>query len=81
MAWIPTIGKDAADGELSRLYDQIAPGDEPLDNILGIHSLHPRTLRDHLMLYRTLMHGDGPLPRRERELIAVAVSSANRCHY
>jgi alkylhydroperoxidase family enzyme len=33
------------------------------------------------MLYRTLMHGDGPLLRRERELIAVAVSSANRCHY
>ena len=81
MAWIQTIGKDDADGELSRLYDQIAPGDEVLDNILGIHSLHPRTLRDHLMLYRTLMYGDGPLARRERELIAVAVSSANRCHY
>ena len=81
MAWIRTIGKDEADGELSRLYEQIAPGNEVLDNILGIHSLHPRTLRDHLMLYRTLMHGDGPLPQRERELIAVAVSSANRCHY
>ena len=81
MAWIRTIGKDEADDELSRLYDQIAPGDEVLDNILGIHSLHPRTLRDHLMLYRTLMHGEGPLARRERELVAVAVSSANSCHY
>ena len=81
MAWIRTIGKAEADGELSRLYDKIAPGDEGVDNVLGIHSLHPRTLRDHLMLYRTLMYGDGPLPRRERELVAVAVSSANRCHY
>ncbi len=81
MAWIRTIGKDEADGELSRLYDQIAPGDKVLDNVLGIHSLHPRTLRDHLSLYRTLMYGDGPLARRERELVAVAVSSANRCHY
>jgi alkylhydroperoxidase family enzyme len=81
MAWIRTIGKDEADGELSRLYQQVAPGDEVLDNILGIHSLHPRTLRDHLMLYRTLMYGDGPLSRRERELVAVAVSSANSCHY
>ena len=81
MAWIRTIGKEEADGELSRLYDQIAPGDQVLDNILGIHSLHPRTLRDHLILYRTLMYGDGPLSRRERELVAVAVSSANRCHY
>jgi len=81
MAWIRTIGKDEADGELSRLYAQIAPGDQVLDNILGVHSLHPRSLRDHLMLYRTLMYRDGPLARRERELVAVAVSSANRCHY
>ena len=81
MAWIRTIGKDEADGELSRLYEQIAPGNEVLDNILGIHSLHPRTLRDHLKLYRTLMYGQGPLSRRERELVAVAVSSANSCHY
>ncbi len=81
MAWIRTLGKQDADGELARLFRQIAPGDEPVDNILGIHSLHPRTLRDHLALYRTLMYGEGPLPRRERELVAVAVSSANRCHY
>ncbi len=81
MAWIRTIGKDEASGELARLYDQIAPGGEAVDNILGIHSLHPRSLRDHLMLYRTLMHGDGPLSLREREMVAVAVSSANGCHY
>ena len=81
MARIRTVGKDEADGELSRLYQQVAPGDEVLDNILGVHSLHPRTLRDHLMLYRTLMYGEGPLARRERELVAVAVSSANSCHY
>ncbi len=42
MAWIRTVGKDEADGELSRLYEQVAPGNEVLDNILGIHSLHPR---------------------------------------
>jgi alkylhydroperoxidase family enzyme len=81
MAWIRTIDKDEAAGELARLYEQIAPGDEVVDNILGIHSLHPRTLRDHLMLYRTLMYSEGPLARRERELVAVAVSSANSCHY
>ncbi len=81
MAWIRTIGKDEAGGELSRLFTQIAPGDQVLDNILGVHSLHPRSLRDHLKLYRTLMYGDGPLSRRERELVAVAVSAANRCHY
>ena len=81
MAWIRTIDKPEAEGELGRLYRQIAPGDEPVDNILGVHSLHPRSLRDHLVLYRTLMYGDGPLSRRVREIVAVAVSVANECHY
>ena len=81
MAWIRTFGKDEASGELARTYGQIAPGDEVVDNILSVHSLHPRSLRDHLVLYRTLMYGDGPLSRRERELVAVAVSAANQCHY
>ena len=81
MAWIRTIEEDEASGELGRLYRQIAPYGERVDNILAVHSLHPRSLRDHLLLYKTLMFGEGPLPRRERELVAVAVSSANSCHY
>ena len=81
MAWIRTVDKDEASGELARLYEQIAPGDQIVDNILGIHSLHPRSLKDHLAVYRTLMFGDGPLSRRERELVAIAVSAANECHY
>jgi len=81
MAWIRTIDKDQASGELERIYRQIAPDGEGVDHILSVHSLHPRSLRDHLLLYKTLMFGEGPLPRRERELIAVAVSSANSCHY
>jgi len=73
--------KDEAEGELERLYERIAPGDQPLDNILAVHSLHPRSLADHFALYKTIMYGAGPLSRRERELVAVAVSSANDCHY
>ena len=80
-AWIRVVGKSEAQGELARLYARMAPGDRPLDNILAVHSLHPRSLADHHGLYRTLMYGPGPLSRRERELIAVAVSSANECHY
>jgi alkylhydroperoxidase family enzyme len=51
------------------------------DNILRIHGLHPRTMRLHYELYRELMHGPGPLTRVQREMIAVAVSAANECHY
>ena len=81
MAWIRTLNKGDAQGRLARLYAKIAPGDTPLDNILAIHSLHPRSLEDHLGLYRTLMFGAGPLSRRVREMVAVSVSVANRCHY
>ena len=81
MSWIRTLGKDEADGELGGLYSRVAPGNSPLDNILAIHSLHPRSLSDHIDLYKTLMYGPGPLSRRERELVAVAVSAANDCHY
>ena len=81
MAWIRMLEREEADGELGVLYDKLAPKGEPLDNVLKIHTLHPRSLSDHYELYKTLMHRPGPLSRRERELVAVAVSSANQCHY
>ncbi len=54
--------------------------DDP-DNIIQIHALHPAVMRGHLDLYRALMHGPGPLSRREREVIALRVSGLNHCPY
>jgi alkylhydroperoxidase family enzyme len=51
------------------------------DHILASHSLNPRVLRAHVLLYRTIMFGPSGLSRSEREAIAVAVSAANDCHY
>ncbi len=51
------------------------------DNIIQIHAIHPAVMRRHYDLYRQLMHGAGPLSRRERELLAVRVSALNHCHY
>ncbi len=82
MAWIRMVSKTEASGKLADLYRRIAPGDgEVVDHILAIHSLNPASLERHLDLYKTLMYGPGPLSRRERELTAVAVSSANHCLY
>ena len=50
-------------------------------NILASHSLNPEALAAHVRLYRTIMFGDSPLTRTEREAIAVAVSAVNDCHY
>lgn len=53
----------------------------PQSNILRISSIHPEALRAHLELYRTLVKGASPLSRVRREMIAVAVSQLNDCHY
>ena len=51
------------------------------DNIIQVHAIHPAVMRQHYDLYKQLMHGDGPLSRRERELLGVRVSALNSCHY
>lgn len=51
------------------------------DNILRIHGVHSRTMRQHYDLYRQLMYSKGPLTRIQREMIAVVVSAANECRY
>lgn len=72
MAFIRYIPADllAAD---DRVADQ--------DNIIQIHGVHPAVMRQHYELYRQVMHRDGPLSRRERELLGVRVSALNQCHY
>jgi alkylhydroperoxidase family enzyme len=52
-----------------------------VDNILRIHSLNPRSMRDHYALYAHLMRGPSPLSRVQREMIAVVVSAENDCFY
>jgi alkylhydroperoxidase family enzyme len=52
-----------------------------LPNILASHSLNAEALAAHERLYRTIMFGESPLTRSEREAIAVTVSAANDCHY
>lgn len=50
-------------------------------NIVSSHSLNRAAMRAHVGLYRTIMFGESPLSRSERETIAVVVSAANDCHY
>lgn len=81
-AWIEMIPEDSASGELERAYRRSADTRTGnVDHIMKIHSLHPKTLLDHLHLYKTLMYGVGPLSREQREMIGVVVSSLNRCEY
>ena len=82
VAWIETIPEAEATGDVKRAYQR--SGDAKTDNvdhIMKIHSLHPKSLIDHLHLYKTLMHGESPLSLVQREMIGVVVSAINRCEY
>jgi uncharacterized peroxidase-related enzyme len=81
MAWIRMVDEAEATDELKQIYDSQRSQAGALANILKIHSLAPKTLSAHLGLYLAIMHTPGELPRAQREMIAVVVSSVNRCHY
>lgn len=55
------------------------PGFVP--NVFRALSLRPAVLRGFIALYDSLMAAEGGLSKAEREMIAVAVSAQNHCHY
>ena len=81
MAYIPYVPQDEATGLLAELYDRYRGADGSLDNILRIHALNPRSMRDHVELYAHLMRGPSPVSRIQREMLAVTVSVVNDCFY
>jgi alkylhydroperoxidase family enzyme len=81
MSLVRTIAERDATGLLAQLYRRLADPHGRVANILKVQSLSPETLDAHFRLYRALMFGRGPLDRAQRELLAVVVSTENRCHY
>ena len=81
MAWIEMIPEDEAEGQLKEAYAELTEPWGGVDNILKIHSLNIRSLWAHFELYRTVMYGRSGITRPQREMIAVAVSAVNQCHY
>lgn len=51
------------------------------DNILKVHGLNDEAFKGHMALYTAAMWKASPLSRAQREMIAVVVSTANRCEY
>ena len=81
MAYIQIIGESEASGPLKREYEAGRRRAGRLWNILKIQSRNPAALHDSMRFYLTLMYGESPLSRMQREAIATVVSAANRCHY
>ena len=50
-------------------------------NVYAAYSLRPQRLRNFMALYNEVMLSESGLTKLEREMVAVVVSSANRCYY
>lgn len=81
MAYIKTVTDENATGLLAQIYDAARKRAGRVWNILRVQSLNPPVLQASLDLYVKTMHGESPLSRGLREMIATVVSRANHCHY
>ena len=50
-------------------------------NVFATYSLKPQRLRHFMQMYNEIMLSKSGLSKLEREMVAVVVSSANRCYY
>ncbi|HSG82789.1 MAG TPA: hypothetical protein VLC48_11085 [Gemmatimonadota bacterium] len=81
MSWISQIPVDKATGLLKKLYDDAVKRSGRVWNVTHVMSLNPETMRDSNKFYRTVVYGESPLSRVQRELLAVVVSKELNCHY
>lgn len=75
------IDETEAEGNLQEMYAKLVEPWGGVDNILKIHSLNPASLQAHFDFYKVVMRGNRDLSRVKREMIAVVVSTLNRCEY
>ena len=81
MPWIKQLSISEATGLLKAQLDQAVQRARRVWHIVHIMSLNPHTMRDSMALYGTLMMGQSPLSRAQRELLATVVSFENHCRY
>src|SRR4051812_27965071 len=78
---LPVPEPDTLDDDLKTYYAKCVDKLGLVPNVLQAYSSRPEKLRTFIKLYNELMLGDSGLDKLEREMIAVVVSSANRCYY
>ena len=72
---------DALDDDTKRYFEVCQEKLGMVPNVLRTFSVNQDKLRAFGQYYNTLMLGESRLSKLEREMIAVVVSSANRCFY
>jgi uncharacterized peroxidase-related enzyme len=79
--WIEWTEDGSAQGKLARVYAAARERAGKVFGILRIMSQNPEALQASIAFYVTLMKGESPLSRSQREMLATVVSRSNGCHY
>lgn len=81
MPYIRQISDDEATGIVKRELKAAYKRAGRVWNIVRIMTPNGDAMRASMRFYSTLMHGESPLSRSQREMLAVVVSMANDCYY
>jgi len=81
MPYIDQIHPADALGVTKKEYEKAMRRSGRIWNIVSIMSQNGEAMRDSMRFYGTLMFGESPLSRSQREMIAVVTSQANECDY
>ena len=78
---LPTPPRESLPPDLQKYFRVCDERIGFLPNVLAAYTFDEKKLRAFIGFYNELMLEDSPLSKLEREMIAVVVSSANRCYY
>jgi uncharacterized peroxidase-related enzyme len=78
---LPVPAPSQLDEDVRAAFETIEREHGLLPNVLKAYSFDQEKLRPFMQMYNNLMLAESPLTPLEREMIAVVVSSINRCVY
>lgn len=83
MALIRLVPEDEATGKVAALYEEIKTdlGIDFVPNLYKVMASNPDYLEANWRRVKAIMVAPGRLDRLTKEIIAVAVSAVNTCHY
>ena len=79
--WLLLAQNPEVEARLHAELDEVLGGRPPALEDLPRLTYTEKVMRDSMRLYSSIMFGESPLTRAQREMIAVVTSEANDCHY
>ncbi|HZR93670.1 MAG TPA: peroxidase-related enzyme [Gaiellaceae bacterium] len=81
LSWLRVPAPEEVTAGAKALWEQPLERLGFVPNVLRAYALRPRHLELWWAFYDELMRGESGLTKAQREMIALVVSAANRCHY